>query len=169
MWFFFSPNHPPAGPTGSSEGPRAGEVKGPDRSRRRGIVPSLGTPRSHWPVVGWIRLRLPPQPAPVMLTPGTPPPPEPPLDFLLRNPVATDPRKRVFAYEEERGSYVLRLAWDADDPDYLEAECRKPLYGARLPPGEVAEFWAAVKALVGPTLGPLRVDSADPRPPRGPS
>ncbi len=127
-------------------------------------MPSLGSPTSHWPVVGWIRLVVPIRPPPVMLMPGTPPPPDPPLERMLRNPVATDPRKRVFAYEEDRGDYVVRLAWDADDPGYLEAECRKPLYGARLPPDEVAEFWAAVKALAAP-LGPLRIDAADPRPP----
>jgi hypothetical protein len=126
-------------------------------------VPSLGTPRTHWPVVGWIRLALPPRPPLLVLTPAVAPPPNPPLDILAPNPVTTDPRKRVYAYETERGPFVVRLVWDADDPEVLEAECRMPLYDRRLPREEVPKFWAAVKELVAP-LGPLRVESADPRP-----
>jgi hypothetical protein len=99
----------------------------------------------------------------MMLMPGLPPPPDPPLDILVPNPVTTDPRKRVYAYEEERGEWVVRLVWDADDPEVLEAECRAPLYGQRLPKREVAGFWAAVKGLIAP-LGPLPVEGADPRP-----
>jgi hypothetical protein len=128
-------------------------------------MPSLGAPRTRYPVVGWIRLTLPPTPPLIMLTPGVPPPPNPPLDILTPNPVATDPRKRVYAYEEERGDWIVRLVWDADDPEILEAECRMPLYDRRLPREEVAKFWAAVKELIAP-LGPLPVESADPRPAR---
>ena len=129
-------------------------------------MPSLGTAKSHWPVVAWIRLRLPDRPAPMTLIAGVAPPVVPPLEILLPNPVLTDPRKRVFAYEEDRGSWVLRLVWDADDPELLEAEYRAPLYGARLPATEVPGFWASVKALVAP-LGPLPVEAADPRPAAG--
>jgi hypothetical protein len=77
--------------------------------------------------------------------------------------VPTDPRKRVYAYEEDHGEWVVRLVWDADDPGLLEAECRAPLYGARLPRSEVPRFWAAVKAKTA-AIGPLAVDGADPRP-----
>jgi hypothetical protein len=99
----------------------------------------------------------------MLLLPGPPPPPSPPLDLLEPNPVPTDPRKRVFAYEEPHGDWVVRLVWDADDAGVLEAECRAPLYGERLPDAEVRSFWAAVKALISP-IGPLPVESADPRP-----
>lgn len=126
-------------------------------------MPSLGVARSRWPVVAWIRLRVPAAPAPLQLIPGPPPPPTPPLERLAPNPVATDPRKRVFAFEEDHPDWVVRLVWDADDPEILEAECRAPLYGARLPATEVRKFWAAVKVLVAP-IGPLPVDGADPRP-----
>jgi len=131
-------------------------------------VPSLGVSRSQWPVAAWIRLKLPTPPAPIMLTPGPPPPPSPPLDLLEPNPVATDPRKRVFAFEEDHESYVVRLIWDTDDPELLEAEYRAPLFGSRPTNANVLEFWAAVKRLIAP-IGPLPVDSADPRPrPAGP-
>jgi hypothetical protein len=126
-------------------------------------VPSLGVSRTRWPVVAWIRLKVPPSPAPIMLTPGAPPPPDPPLDLLEPNPVATDPRKRVYSYEEDHDGWVVRLVWDTDDPELLEAECRAPLYGTRLPKEGVAAFWAAVKQLIAP-IGPLPVDSADPWP-----
>ena len=126
-------------------------------------MPSLGVSKSHWPVVAWIRLRLPKVPPPVMLMPGPPPPPEPPLDLLEPNPVPTDPRRRVFAYEEDRGDWVVRLVWDTDDPELLEAECRAPYLGRRLPPAVVTAFWAAVKELIAP-IGPLPVDGADPFP-----
>jgi len=98
-----------------------------------------------------------------MLMAGPPPPANPPLDILVPNPVTTDPRKRVFAYEEDRGDWVVRLVWDADDPEVLEAERREPVYDRRLSREQVAEFWAAVKRLIAP-LGPLTVDGADPRP-----
>jgi hypothetical protein len=126
-------------------------------------MPSLGASRTHWPVVAWIRLKLPPRPPPLTLMPGIAPPVIPPLDLLEPNPITTDPRKRVFAFEADRGPWVVRLVWDADDPELLEAECRAPLYGQRLPREEVGRFWAAVKELLAP-LGPLAVDGADPRP-----
>ncbi len=126
-------------------------------------MPSLGTPRSRWPVVAWIRLKLPDRPAPISLMPGIAPPPDPPLDVLRPNPVPTDPRKRVYSYEADHDGWVLRLVWDADDPELLEAEYRAPIYGARLDRREVPRFWAAVKELTAP-LGPLPVDGADPRP-----
>jgi hypothetical protein len=126
-------------------------------------MPSLGVARSRWPVVAWIRLKLPVRPAPVLLMPGPPPPADPPLEILEENPVPTDPRKRVFAYEQDHEAWVVRLVWDSDDPEVLEAECRAPIYGGRLPREEVPKFWAAVKALVAP-LGSLAVDGADPRP-----
>jgi hypothetical protein len=102
-----------------------------------------------------------------MLMPGILPPPDPPLDILEVNPVPTDPRKRVFSYEEDLPDWSVRLVWDADDPVLLEAECRAPIYSGRLPSSEVPKFWAAVKRLIAP-LGPLPVDSADPRPPAPP-
>ncbi len=125
-------------------------------------MPSLGVSRSHWPVVAWIRLAVPVPPARSALM-GAAPPPDPPLDILERNPVPTDPRKQVYAYEEERGDWVLRLVWDADDPAVLEAECRAPIYGRRLPPEEVGRFWLAVKEKIAP-IGPLPIEGADPRP-----
>jgi hypothetical protein len=126
-------------------------------------VPSLGVSQSHWPVVAWIRLKLPARPPPVLLTPGPPPPPDPPLEILAPNPVATDPRKRVYAFEADHGDFVVRLVWDSDDPELLEAECRAPLYHQRLPRAEVARFWSAVKELIAP-IGPLPVEAADPLP-----
>ncbi len=114
-------------------------------------------------MAGWIRLRLPVGPPPVSLVPGVAPPTVPPLDVLEPNPVPTDPRKRVFSHEEEHDTWVLRLVWDADQPELLEAEYRAPRYGARLSAGEVRTFWDAVKKLTSP-LGPLSVDGADPRP-----
>ncbi|MCI4336735.1 MAG: hypothetical protein L3K17_06020 [Thermoplasmata archaeon] len=126
-------------------------------------MPSLGVARSHWPVVGWLRLRLPPQPAPVLLM-GSAPPPMPPLDVLEPNPVTTDPRKRIFAFEQAQPEgWVLRLIWDADDPLILEAEYRAPFYDRRLPRSSVPVFWAAVKQQTAP-LGALPVEAADPRP-----
>ncbi len=149
----FSPE-PDPGPNGST---------GFSRPVVREVVPSLGVSRTHWPVVAWIRLKLPPRPPPVMLMAGPPPPPEPPLELLEPNPVPTDPRRRVYAFEEDHGDWVVRLVWDSDDPELLEAECRAPLYGSRLPKEAVEAFWAAVKPLVAP-IGPLPVDSADPLP-----
>lgn len=95
---------------------------------------------------------------------SAPPPPGPPLDILERNPVPTDPRKKVWAFEEEQpAGWVLRIVWDSDEPEFLEAEYRAPVYDRRLPRSEVPAFWAAVKARTEP-LGPLPVDGADPRP-----
>jgi hypothetical protein len=94
---------------------------------------------------------------------GPPPPPDPPLDILERNAVRTDPRRQVYAYEEERGDWVLRLVWDAEDPEILEAEYRAPRFGGRLPKEQLPEFYQAVKSLVR-SLGPLPIDAADPRP-----
>lgn len=124
---------------------------------------SLGVSRTRWPVAAWIRLRLPPPPPPLTLVVGVAPPTLAPLDVLKPNPVPTDPRKRVFAYEEEHDGWVVRLVWDADQPEFLEAEYRAPGYGPRPAPEKVRAFWAAVKQLTTP-LGPLSVDGADPRP-----
>ena len=101
----------------------------------------------------------------MVLMGGAPPPPPPPLEILDKNPIATDPRRRVYAYEEERdgGTWVLRLIWDQEDPEMLEAELRAPLASRRPGANEVKRFWAAVKEKVA-ELGPLPVDSADPRP-----
>ena len=125
-------------------------------------MPSLGVPSTHWPVVAWIRLRLPPAPPPMTLA-GPPLPPDPPLEILERNPVATDPRKRVFAHEKVVPGGVVRLIWDADDPELLEAEMRAPIFGGRLPKDRIPAFWAEVKSLLAP-LGSLPVEGADPRP-----
>jgi hypothetical protein len=94
---------------------------------------------------------------------GPPLPPDPPLEILEKNPVATDPRKRVYAFEQELETGIVRLIWDADDPELLEAELRAPVYGGRVAGERVREFWSAVKALIAP-LGPLPVEAADPRP-----
>jgi len=157
VWFlFFETPRTTAEPTGSIAYRKAVIAV-------RSEVPSLGVSHNHWPVVAWIRLKLPPRPPPVTLMPGIAPPPDPPLDILEPNPVPTDPRKRVYAFELERDDWVVRLVWDADDPELLEAECRAPLYGQRLPRDEVPKFWSVVKELVAP-LGPLPVEAADPRP-----
>lgn len=124
---------------------------------------SLGVSRSRWPVLAWIRLRLPPQPPPLALVPGIAPPTVAPLDVLEVNPVPTDPRKRVFAYEEEEDGWVVRLVWDADQPELLEAEYRAPRQAARLAGPQVRRFWDEVKRLTAP-LGSLPIDGADPRP-----
>ena len=101
----------------------------------------------------------------MLLMGSLPPPLDPPLDFLTRNPVPTDPRKQVWAFEEAGPGEesVLRVIWDADDPLVLEAELRAPLYGQRLPKEDVPKFWKAVKERVS-VLGPLPVEGADPRP-----
>ena len=125
------------------------------------MSPSLGVPRTHWPVVAWLTLRLPPPPAPTTLL-GSPPPPDPPLEILEHNPVPTDPRRRVWAYEEAHDDRVVRLIWDADDPLLLSAELRCPSY-ARPTREEVNAFWQAVKAKTA-ALGPLPIEGADPRP-----
>lgn len=99
----------------------------------------------------------------MLLLAGPPPPVDPPLDLLQRNPVATDPRKQVYAYEEERGEAVVRLVWDADDPEVLEAELRTPGFGRRPSPAEIRRFWDWVRETIRP-IGPLPVEAADPRP-----
>ncbi len=125
---------------------------------------SLGVSRTHWPVVAWIRLKVPPSPAPMLLMGSAPPPPPPPLDLLEPNPIPTDPGRRIFSYEEERPEgWVLRLVWDSDEPETLEAEYRAPIYRRRLPRSEVPAFWAAVKEKTEP-LGPLTVLASDPTP-----
>jgi hypothetical protein len=126
-------------------------------------VPSFGSPRSHWPVVAWVRLKLPPPAPPMMLIAGPPPPLDPPLERLTKNPVATDPRKQVYAFEEDREDSVVRLFWDADDPEVLEAELRAPGFGRRPTSAEIRGFWDWVRATVAP-IGPLPVEAADPRP-----
>jgi hypothetical protein len=117
----------------------------------------------HWPVLAWIRLRLPEAPPPLQLTRGPPPPPLPPLDLMEPEPVATDPSVRLFSFSEPVGGGWLRLAWSASNPDLLNAEYREPEHRPRLPPGTVEQFWAAVKGRVA-ELGPLRIDGADPFP-----
>ena len=143
-------------------GPRADAPKPFRGLTVRPAMPSLGVARTHWPVSAWIRLTLPEPPAPITLL-GSPPPPDPPLELLEHNPVPTDPRRRVFAYEEDRGDWVLRLIWDADDPRVLSAEFRAPFYGRRPTREQVADFWKAVKEKVAP-LGSLPIEAADPRP-----
>jgi hypothetical protein len=118
--------------------------------------------RHHWPVVAWLRVKLPPPEAPVALL-GPPPPLAPPLDILRRSPVATDPRRQIYAFEEELEDGVLRISWDADDPELLDAELRAPYYDRRLPREKVPAFHRAVKARLAP-LGPLPILGADPRP-----
>lgn len=117
----------------------------------------------HWPVVAWIRLRVPPPPAPMMLTRGPPPPPLPPADWLENEGVPTDPSVTLYSFLEPHGDGAIRYVWAGASPELLLAEYRIPGYLARLPPGEVRRFWAAVKARLG-ELGPLPVDGADPRP-----
>jgi hypothetical protein len=94
---------------------------------------------------------------------GAPPPAEPPLDVLERRAVVTDPRKQIYGLEEERGEGVLRIFWDADDPEVLSAEYRLPGRRGPLPPDQVRKFWGWVKERVA-ALGPLPVLAADPRP-----
>lgn len=116
----------------------------------------------HWPVRAWIRLRLPPSEAPMVLM-GTPPPPEPPGDFLVPLPSGPDPRKRLFGWEEPDGDGVLRMLWDSDEPERLNVELRLPGYGERLSPERLRAFYDhARQRLSG--LGRLSIESADPRP-----
>ena len=125
-------------------------------------MPSFGAAETRWPVAAWIRLKLPPPPPPLVLS-GISPPPDPPIEALRPNPGSTDPRRRVWALEEERDGWVLRLVWDADDPTVLEAEYRAPRTTGR-PSGErLRGFWEAVRSHTRP-LGPLPVLGADPIP-----
>lgn len=113
-------------------------------------------------VAAWIRLKLPPTGEATVLLGSLPPPPSPPLALLVPEPVSTDPRKRIYAWEGPWAEGTLRLKWDADYEDVLEAEYRvsdrRPLRAE-----EVRAFWAEVKSKVA-ELGPLPVDDADPRP-----
>jgi hypothetical protein len=126
-------------------------------------MPAPGRPTHRYGhVAAWIRLQVPPPPAPLVLMGKVPPPPGPPLDLLEPEPVSTDPRKRIYAMERPWGEGVVRLKWDSDAPELLEAEYR--IRERRLlAPEEVRSFWAEVKRLVG-ELGPLPVNGADPRP-----
>ena len=124
-------------------------------------MPSLGAARSHWPVVAWVRMRLPPRPAPLVLTKGPPPPLDPPLEIMTRNPVATDPRKQIYAFEEDQGETVYRLVWDSEDPDVMEAELRTQDWGRRPSAEQVRTFWNWIRERVRP-IGPLPVEAADP-------
>ncbi len=125
-------------------------------------MPSLGAAQTRWPVAAWIRLQLPAPPPPTMLL-GPPPPPDPPIDGLRPNPVSTDPRRRIWALEEDREGWILRLVWDADDPTFLEAEYRTPRSSGRPSKEKIRAFWEAVRAHTRP-LGPLAVIGADPTP-----
>jgi hypothetical protein len=116
----------------------------------------------HWPVLAWIRLRLPDPPAPTMLMAGPPPPPAPPLDILRPEAVATDPTVRLYSHLERFGPGAIRLAWQASEPRALVAEYREPQLVARLPAATVRNFWSVVKERLA-ELGPLPVEAADPR------
>lgn len=116
----------------------------------------------HWPVLAWIRLRLPAAPPLRQLMPGPAPRPMPPLDLLQPEAVATDPTVRLFSHAETLGEGVVRLVWQASQPETLLAEYRAPRLIGRLPPEEVREFWNAVKRRTA-ELGPLPVLGADPR------
>ena len=130
----------------------------PDRS----VPPPPSPKRRFGHTSAWIRLRLPPPAPTVMLMGSFPPPPSPPLDLLKPEPVSTDARKRIFVFEEPWQGGVLRLKWDADDAERLEAEYR--LSERRRPSSEeIRAFWARVKERVG-ELGPLPVEGADPLP-----
>jgi hypothetical protein len=117
----------------------------------------------HWPVLAWIRLKLPEAPAPIQLTRGPPPPPNPPLDLLEPEAIPTDPTVRMYTFSEPLGSGMVRLVWLASEPEALLAEYREPEILPRLPDETVRRFWATVKARVS-ELGPLPVVAADPRP-----
>jgi hypothetical protein len=124
---------------------------------------ALGAEARRWPVLAWIRLKLPPAPPPLLLTPGPPPPPAPPTEWMEPEGVATDPTVRLFTFHERSGEGIARYVWQANDPDRLLAEYRAPVYLARLPPAEVRAFWATVRARLA-ELGGLPVEGADPRP-----
>lgn len=94
---------------------------------------------------------------------GTPPPPEPPLPFLVREPIVTDPRRAIYTFEELVEEGVLRLVWNPEEPQGLVAEFRLPELGPRLPAARIQRFWKAAKERLA-ELGPLPVEAADPRP-----
>ena len=125
-------------------------------------MPSPRSARRFGHVAAWIRLRLPPPSTPVVLLGSRPPPPSPPIGLLAPEPVATDPRKRVYAWEQAWSEGVLRLHWDADAPELLDAEYRLDVR-RRVAPQELRAFWAEVKRLLD-ELGPLPLDGADPTP-----
>jgi hypothetical protein len=116
-----------------------------------------------WPVLAWLRLKLPPAPPPLLLTRGPPPPPSPPVDWLEPEEVATDPSVRLFTFHERAGEGVVRYLWQGSDADRLLVEYREPRYVARMTPEDVRTFWKVVKARLE-ELGPLPVEGADPRP-----
>jgi hypothetical protein len=118
---------------------------------------------SHWPVLAWIRLRIPEAPPALMLIPGPPPPPEPPLDEMLPAPISTDPRRRLFAWEGKYDQGAIRIVWEADNPSYITAEYRERVHAGRPAAETVRRFWSAVKVHVQP-LGTLPVEAADPWP-----
>lgn len=113
-------------------------------------------------VAAWIRLKLPPQAEATMLLGALPPPPGPPLALLEPEPVSTDPRKRIYAWEGPWAEGTLRLKWDADYADVLEAEYRIEARRV-LPAEEVRAFWGEVKRHTQ-ELGPLQVEAVDPSP-----
>jgi hypothetical protein len=115
-----------------------------------------------WPVLAWVRLRIPPREAPVLLTPGPPPPPAPPVDFLEPEAVATDPTARLFTFHEPFEQGILRYVWSGGDPSALTVEYRGPAYAPRVPTETVRRFWATVKSRLA-EIGPLPVEAADPR------
>ncbi|HZY70406.1 MAG TPA: hypothetical protein VFF67_05445 [Thermoplasmata archaeon] len=125
-------------------------------------MPRATPTRQQWPVVAWVKLKLPPPERPTTLL-GPPLPPDPPLDILEHAPVVTDPRRRIFAFEEELDDGVLRIVWDAENPEVLEAELRAPYFDRRLPRSKVPRFYRSVKERVG-SLGPLPILAADPKP-----
>ena len=59
-----------------------------------------------WPVLAWLRLKVPEPAAPLMLTRGPPPPPSPPVDWLVPEEVATDPTVRLFTFHERMGDGI---------------------------------------------------------------
>lgn len=113
-------------------------------------------------MAAWVRLRVPSPPETLVLMGSLPMPPSPPLDLLVPEPVSSDPRKRLFAWEGRWQGGVVRLRWDADAAGLLDAEYRIP-ERRRIAPKEVRAFWEEVKRRVTP-LGPLVVESADPWP-----
>jgi hypothetical protein len=116
-----------------------------------------------WPVLAWLRLKVPEPPAPLLLTRGPPPPPSPPVDWLTPEEVATDPSVRLFTFHERTGEGIVRYVWQGSEPEQLLAEYRAPRYIARLTSAQVRAFWAVVKQRLA-ELGPLPVEGADPRP-----
>ena len=116
--------------------------------------------RYQWPVLAWIRLRLP-EGMGSGPTASSRAAPSPPLETLRREPVVTDPRKRIFVQETAHGAGILRILWDADSPGILEAEWREP-QRRKVSREELRMFWERTRELLTP-VGPLPVEAADPR------